>query len=128
MELLNADDPMFAFHHAMSHRGALGVMAPLTRWSAVPYLLDPIQNSDVPASMWHTDHQQAHDDAQRALPDYYGATSHGNLAVAGILADYNLSKPDQLRWWTWKNQIDHYIAASTILPPSTTPKWTFPFW
>lgn len=127
--LLHLGDPAaFDFEHAMAHRNALGVMSPLTRWSVVPYLLDPRQNSDVPASMWHTNHQQAHDDAQRALPDYYGATSYGNLAIAGILADYDLSKPDQLRWWTFKNHMDHMIGGSTILPPGTTPRWTFPFW
>lgn len=67
--LLNHDDPVFEFHHAMTHRQYFAVMRPLSQFSAVPYLLDPEFNTGNPAENWNMNHQQAHSDFNGALPN-----------------------------------------------------------
>lgn len=129
--LLNSNDPWFAFDHAMTHRNGLGVMSPLDRFSAIPYFVDPMQNIGTPASMWHLDHQAAHNDALANLPTQFGASTIG-LRIGGILRDYNLDNPDQRKWWEFANHQEHFVGGNTISPniqfPPPAPQWTYPFW
>ena len=126
----------FGFEHAMAHRNYLGQMAPLDRFSVIPYLLDPMQDLSIPGSSWHLDHQQAHNDALVSIPSYYqgpdGAaptTVQTGLFIGQNLRDYNLDNLDQLRWWTFTNHVEHYIANGVTLPASQDPPpQTFPFW
>ena len=114
----------FAFEHAMAHRNVLGAMSPLDAFSVVPYLLDPMQNTEIPATKWHQNHQQAHDDFNNALPTYFGATTVG-IRPAVNLIDYNLTDQRQLAWWTFSNQTEHFVAENSILPPLVL---DYPFW
>jgi hypothetical protein len=126
--LLNSSDPWFAFEHSMAHRAALGIMAPLDRFSAIPYFVEPDLGDNQPASMWNLDHQQAHNDALQNLPSAYGATAIG-LAIGQNLVDSNLDDPEQRTWFTFQNFMEHYVGANTILPaPGPETEWTFPFW
>lgn len=68
--LLNPDDEIFDFVHAMTHRQYFAVMKPLYGFSALPYNLDPAIDTDSPGSWWNQNHQQAHDDFNRSLPGY----------------------------------------------------------
>jgi hypothetical protein len=121
----------FELEHAMAHRNALGVMAPLPRFSVIPYLVEPMQVGARPTTQWHLNHQQAHDDALSNLPSQFGSTSIG-LRIGRDLADYNLEDPRQRTWWIFQNHMEHYIGGSTILPqvqfPPPAPQWTYPFW
>lgn len=121
----------FDLEHAMAHRNALGVMHPLTRFSIVPYLIDPMQAAGTPASQWHMNHQQAHNDALDNLPSAFGSGTTG-LRVGGILADSDLDKPSQFRWWMFQNHTEHYVGGNTINPnvqlPPPSPQWIYPFW
>lgn len=129
--LLNSRDPWFAFDHAMAHRNGLGVMAPLDRFSVVPYLLDPMSDISIPGGSWHLDHQQAHNDALANLPSQFGAATVG-LHIGGILRDYDLDNTRQRLWWEFQNHQEHYVGGNTILPsvqiPPPAPQWTYPFW
>jgi hypothetical protein len=70
--LLNSNDPIYAFEHMMAHRQYFAVMShPLSDFSILPYLLDPIFNWDQPASSWNLRHQQAHNDFNGDLPSNY---------------------------------------------------------
>ena len=69
--LLNPDDPLYNFEQMMSHRQYFAVMELLTRFSALPYLLDPPWETNLPAGMWNLLHQQAHNDFNRTLPSNY---------------------------------------------------------
>jgi hypothetical protein len=131
--LLTTADVGFVWEHAMAHRNALGVMSPLTRFSAVPYFIDPF-TARRPADQWHFDHQQAHDDSQNHLPaDYLGDIVVGT-GVGANLVDSDLSDPWNRSWWTFKNHIEHFVGSNTILPqpqtppPPPAPVWKFPFW
>lgn len=130
--LLNMDDPWFSFDHAMAHRNALGVMAPLNRFSIVPYLLDPIMPDEPTAGDdWNLDHQQAHNDALANLPTHFGASTIG-LHIGQILRDTNFDNPEQRKWFEFQNHTEHYIGGNTITPniqfPPPAPQWTWPFW
>jgi hypothetical protein len=133
VDLLNPDDPMFAFQHAMSHRNYLGQMAPLTRFSSIPYWLDPIQAADKPSSNWNINHTFAHRDFITTLPAAYSPNApqppSSGLFIGEDLRDYNLANDEQRRWWTFANQQEHYNADAVTLPMSATrPNMTFPFW
>ena len=87
--LLNPDDPWFPHVHAMSHRDYLGVMSPLTRFSAIPYFIEPF-TAKRGSDNWHFNHQTAHDDADNAIPSTY----MGPPAVVGFspnMKDANLA-------------------------------------
>jgi hypothetical protein len=133
----------FAFEHAMGHRNYFGAMHPLTRFSVLPYLLDPPHGTDISGGPWNLNHQQAHNDAHSALPAQYGIPSDLslNLFIGQNLRDTSSKNPDQLKWWTFANHMEHYVANNTILPgpvapPPTVPGfpagyrtlWVFPFW
>jgi hypothetical protein len=130
----------FAFEHAMAHRNYLGQMAPLTRFSVIPYLLDPmIDNPSIAASNWHLNHQQAHNDALTSIPSYYvnprtgeawpeGETEVG-LFIGTDLRDTDLNNEGQRKWWLFLNHQEHYVANGVTLPASIDPPpQTFPFW
>lgn len=129
--LLNSNDPTFWFEHAMSHRNALGVISPLTRFSVVPYFLDPPRDLDRPASPWHQNHAQSHADAALNLPEVLGSRTLGVAAWANLL-EYRLDDPVGRSWWTFVNHLEHYVAGDTIAvgttPPPPAPQWVYPFW
>jgi hypothetical protein len=129
--LLDMRDSGFAFEHVMAHRLYLGVMSPLTRFSVIPYFIDPM-TAKRPADGWHLNHQQAHNDALNNLPaQYLGDIAAG---VGSDLADTNLDNPASRSWWTFFNRIEHYVGSNTILPqpvtppPPPSPTFTYPFW
>jgi hypothetical protein len=131
--LLNPDEPAFAWEHQMAHRTNLGVMSPLTRFSVIPYWLDPLANTEQPASAWHLDHQQAHNDSALHLPSAYLGTAVG-IELHANLVDYDLSNPEQRQWWAFQNQLEHFVGNNAILPqpqippPPPAPIFRFPFW
>ena len=119
----------------MTHRDALGVMSPLVRFSVIPYFLDPLLNVGTPASFWHLDHQQAHNDAANNLPaTYLGDIIPLGISIGANLVDSNLDDPWNRSWWTFINHMEHYIGSNTILPqpqtppPAPAPVFTYPFW
>ena len=126
------DDPVglatFAFEHAMSHRTYLGAMAPLTRFSVLPYFIHPMQNDP----SWRLDHQQAQNDFTSTMPTWGNPPpvppAPGTLSVAVPLAHNlldlpNLDDPGQRSWWTFVNHQEHYIASANL--PGLL---TYPFW
>jgi hypothetical protein len=69
--LLNPDDPIYNFEHMMQTRNYFAVMEPLVGFSVLPYLLDPVSETDLPASAWNLNHQQSHNDFNDNLPSNY---------------------------------------------------------
>ena len=71
--LINHQDPIFEFEHMMGHRQYFAVMSSsdrgLSKFSALPYILDPAQRTEQPAENWNHNHQQAHDDYNSNLPN-----------------------------------------------------------
>lgn len=133
--LLNRDDPTFDFHHAMSHRTFYAIMAPLPRFSAMPYFIEPVPSSGQrPATNWPLSHQRAHDDFANSVPPFYAARRVG----FGIPANQNLvdtTSPENRSWWTFTNFQEHFMAelSSQPLPTAAPPQnWfggaTYPFW
>lgn len=120
----------------MAHRLLLGAMstpaptpiegeffagtAGLQRFTALPYFIDPQIN----VGMWHLDHGQAHQDAQVALPGYFGGETVGGLNLPGFdFVSMDFAREGLLQWWTFENHQQHYVAQS-VLPLELT----FPFW
>lgn len=120
----SAAQAAWAFELAMAHRTLLGAMAPLDRFSAIPYFLDPMQDVHIPAGDWNTNRQQAQNDAATTLPSYYGAATRG-FAAPEILIDTDLTDPASLPWWSFQNHQFLYVATATIQPgyPSQYPFW-----
>jgi hypothetical protein len=163
---------MFSFVHAMEHRSVLGVIGfqpgftpqtgstakaipprpPLSQYSVIPYFVDPIAGG-IPAGKYHLNHQQAHNDALRNVPNryfwQYTTTSvpqpppnppltfqtpqmvEYGLRVGANLIDFNLNNKRQRTWWTFQNHMEHYAMASTTVPapaPKPAPQAFFPFW
>lgn len=129
--LLNSDDPIFSFEHAMAHRNAMGVMSPLTRFSVIPYFIDPVERDVSNASKYQLNHQQAHNDALLHLPTEFGAPTIG-LRFGQNLIDYDLRNPASKKLWAFYNHQEHYVGGNTILPnvqfPPPAPQWAYPFW
>lgn len=115
VSLLTTDDRTFIFEHAMAHRGLLGGLAPLDRFSATTYLMDPIEGVDQPASPWHLNHQLLHDDFTNALPP--------GVASEQILVDTDLSNQRQRIWWEFANHQMHFFANQISPPQSIYPYW-----
>jgi hypothetical protein len=69
--LLNPDDPIYNFEHMMQTRNYFAVMADLSGFSVLPYLLDPSADMDQPAWWWNLVHQQSHNDFNNDLPSNY---------------------------------------------------------
>jgi hypothetical protein len=138
--LLNPDDPLFTFEHMMQHREYFAIMAPLDRFSILPYLLDPTYGTDIRAGPWHLSHQQAHNDFTQQLPPFWDARHVGfGIPTDQILVDSNLQDPESRTWWTFVNHQEHFTTNEAILPlPATDPNppgwWTqigpatYPFW
>lgn len=165
----------WAFEHAMSHRNALGPLTryepktvnnvttwhlreTLSRFSVVPYFIDPMIGADIMAGKYLLNHQQAHSDALNNIPDRYywkyltsilqvpnpnpppptlpqtsikPQTIKYGLRIGGNLIDWRLSNKRQRTWWTFQNHMEHYVASQSIAPapaPKPAPQWTFPFW
>jgi len=106
VSLLTGDDRAFDFEHAMAHRGLLGGLAPLDRFSATTYLMDPVKDVERRASFWHMNHQLLHNDFTDVV----------NLSPNPILVDSDLSDQTSLTWWVFANNISHY-AANDLAPP-----------
>jgi hypothetical protein len=103
-------------------------MSPLTRFSVIPYLLEPYDHNITP---WHRNHQQAHTDFQSALAGYLGGTAFGGspppfsqLGPGYNIEDYDLSTESQANWWTFQNHIAHLDAESVV---SLIEELIFPF-
>ena len=132
--LLNSKDPAYDFQHAMSHRAYSQAMGELHQWSVMPYFVDPATLPDLatPASKWHQNHQQAHDDFLRALPQGYGLEGVG-IPSTQILIDSNLTDSRSLAWFIHNNHMEHYYADNALLPlpntvnqdgtPASVPWW-----
>ena len=137
--LLNSGDPIFDFEHAMAHREYLAVMAPLNRFSALPYFIEPwpFPNPPLPswADAWNLDHQRAHNDFASALPAVWQPnTVYFGVPMGQNLVDSDLNDAENFAWWTFANHQEHFIANNAILPLQTTtatplpPTVTYPFW
>lgn len=132
--LLNIDDPLFDFEHAMAHREVLAVMAPLSRYSAIPYFIEPWPQPfppfPAPGTDWRQDHQQAHNDLTVALPGFWGADNIGfGIPQSQNLIDNDLNNPGSRPWWTFTNHMEHYVANTSIYPlPGTLPTAVAPGW
>jgi hypothetical protein len=113
--LLNNNDPLFVFEHMMQHRAMMAVMAPLHRFSRLPYLLDPSYQIDIRAGPWNADHQQAHDDFASVIP---------HTGQNQKMADANLRDTESATWWTFTNHIQHLTANDAI----SQLRMTFPAW
>ena len=69
--LLNLNDPAYEFWEAMEHRQFLGAMFPLTRFSVLPYTLDPIPMYPSAAiRFWMLNHQRAQTDFIVTIPTW----------------------------------------------------------
>jgi len=171
--LLTTSDPWFNFEHAMAHREALAVIgfqpgftpqtgstaqpfpprSPLSRYSVIPYFIEPEQNVDRRAGKWHLNHQQAHNDALQNVPSKYfwqyttttvpqpppnppltfqtPQTVVYGLRIGGNLIDTSFADEQQLRWWEFQNHMEHFVGSTSIAPspaPKPAPQATFPFW
>lgn len=128
--------PGWQFDHAQAHRELLGAMAlavpapvaneffagtgGLTRYSAIPYFIDPQFNTGV----WHLDHGQAHSDFQLTLPGFFGSTVTGVINPTSTdLVAMDFSQQGLLTWWTFVNHEQHLTATNTL-----PQQLTFPFW
>ena len=124
----------FGFEHEQAHRGLWASMAPLNRFSVLPYILYPGASN---RGDWHLDHEWAHRDFQMTLPGTFGGIGFLNL-VDGIIPpgfvfpdipavqtgtisqlapsynieDYNLTSWAQREWWTFQNHLAHLDAQS----------------
>ncbi|HEX3521467.1 MAG TPA: hypothetical protein VHT52_05205 [Stellaceae bacterium] len=97
--LLNPGDPMFAFEHDQQTRALLAAAG-----QGYAYVLDPVYDSQYPATMWHQDHQHSHNDFNAGL----------RIRQNEILIDSDLANTDSLTWWTFVNHQEHYNANSVL--------------
>ena len=131
--LLNLNDPAYEFWEAMEHRTFLGAMAPLTRFSVLPYNLDPMPAYPGPAArFWMLNHQHAQTDAISTIPTWgwpgpgfppYPGTLEISVPENQNLQDTHFTNPGQKTWFQFANHQELYVA-STFLPPILE----FPFW
>jgi hypothetical protein len=141
----DAQVSVFAFEHMMATRNYFVAMAPLSRFSLLPYMLDPFPYpKEQEAHPWNLNHQQAHNDALASLPKAFGATDPEEegepvgpdpddigLSIGQILRDTNFDNARQVKWWTFQNHMEHYIANNATFPetaPTVPPWWRWPFW
>jgi hypothetical protein len=134
----------FTFEHANAHRNLLGAMSPLTRFSVLPYLLEPMTGS----SAWRLNHQTAHNDALTTLPTFpwsfwieasYTPPPGEEVPAPGYapdvlplgvgfnqnLIDIDMQNPnvENMQWWLFANHNEHLLAQA-VLPEYLI----FPFW
>lgn len=105
----------FTFDHAMAHRTVMQVMGPLSRFSIMPYFIDPTDYNARPATRWHQTHQQGHDDFNNGVPAYSTALTP-RIPSSQILIDSNLQERGSRSWWTFANHMEHFVAADAIVP------------
>lgn len=119
----NTEKATFGFEHAMAHRQLWAAMSPLSRFSVLPYLIDPQQVG----GKYLLNHQQAHWDMAQTLPSYFGATAAGGLALTTNppLQDTPIDNQERMRWWLFANHTDH-LDAMSVLP--LVEEWVYPFW
>jgi hypothetical protein len=130
--LLNLDGPAWEFWEAMEHRRFLGAMAPLTRFTVLPYNLDPIPQKPGPASrFWMHNHQRAQSDAIETIPTWgfpgpgfppYPGTFTVAVPENQNLQDTHMTVPGQRTWFQFANHMEHYIASAN-LPSALLPAW-----
>lgn len=93
----------FVFEHDQAHR----------RWTRqlqkknLPHmtrLFDPMQHENLPASLWHLNHQLAHQEVTTGPPSKTGQ----------ILADSNLFRLRQKRWWEFANHHEHWRNQRSV--------------
>ena len=70
-----------------------------------PVILNPTYSTDIPASLWHLDHQQAH--------DVFRAAS--GVGTGNNFKEYNLNSEKDLKWWTFINHFEHNVANQTLV-------------
>lgn len=137
--LMNFNDPIYDFEHAMAHRAYYAVMSPLSDYSVLPYFIEPMPRTPPPppATNWRLNHQQAHNDYRAAIPGYWGADSIGfGIPQSQNMIDSSFTDPSDMPWWTFVNHQEHYTANDAILPLSWTDPQTwlrgtepaYPFW
>ena len=107
--LLNPSDPSFEFDHDQMHRQMFIGLPAGSAATALPYQLDPIIGTDIPAGWWNFNHAQAHSDFADAFP---ALTWGSNIA----LVDINLSEGAQ-EFWALSNKLLHDLA-NRVLPTS----------
>lgn len=125
----------FSFDHAFAHRVTFGAMATeqygLSRFSVLPYKLDP---NYLVQGGWKLDHGQAHHDFVATLPGaiiwWFGLviqlpTQYLSINSGQNYIDPDLTRREQMQWWTFANHQDHLIAQSVV--PSQA-QLIFPFW
>lgn len=89
-----AGQAAFAFEHDQQHRRyAEAVKTPV-------HILDPLYQTNIPATNWHQNHQQMHQNLDLSL----------NIAPNQILQETNLDNAGDLRWWLFANHQEHYVA------------------
>jgi len=116
----------FFFEEAMAHRTQLGAMAPLTRFSALPYFIDPPKVED---GMWRLDHQQAQNDANSTIPTWgepappYPGNLQVSVPTTQNLIDVDFNNSAERTFWTFANHHEQFVAVG-FLPRQLT----FPFW
>jgi hypothetical protein len=112
--LTMGDNPLqqkaFAFDHAMRHRDVLGAMAPLDRFTLIPYFVDP--STEKP--FWLLVHGQAHIDFTGTL----------GIPTRQPLVDTNLANDEKRSWWEFVNNQEHMLAEDATVNATLT----FPFW
>ena len=106
----------FAFEHAMAHRYLMaGFSEPLTNFSVLPYVLDPLVGLELAANPWNLNHQQAHNDANGAISSPFGLTPPPLGVLPGqILIEGNLGNAGSLQWWTFANQLEHLFSLYAL--------------
>lgn len=89
----------FDFEHDMHHRA----LAEKTATNS--YVFDPPYDTHIPASGWHYNHQQMHNNFTAALP----FSRNQNLKENNLVNDRNRT------WWTFINHQDHLIANAALV-------------
>lgn len=102
--LLDIDSPGFSFDHDQQHRNMVYSTPASLSWSTALYLLDPMQNANIPSGFFNTLHAQAHADFATAHPSIYWPSTVG-------INDINLDS-GATNWWAFSNWNLHNIANS----------------
>jgi hypothetical protein len=121
----------YAFEHAMAHRTLYAAMSPLSRFSVLPYLIDPQQEG----GKYLQNHQQAHWDAITTIPTFppeIGVITNpdGSLTIPsggiGLSSNPILFAPELDKLWNvFANHTAHYNAMTTL---PVAENQIFPFW
>jgi hypothetical protein len=133
----------FSFEHMMAHRYLMSAFAqigaatppatgfettptPLSDFSVLPYLLDPMYDMYEPGSKWQLNHQQAHNDFSSAIASPFGIEPTPVGVLPGqILLNSPLDTPGPLQWWTFVNHTEHLFGLYALfwLTELSYPSW-----